>query len=225
MTSALLLAASITALLPGALLTAQDKAPERRVQGNVITSDRDPSLQIELPAQVRYVGADRWILYGVADCEVHVFVKADAQKVVQKMYWIQFEAYLPSKPDSRYNYNSPQTLKLAGLDFDVRVRVGETGDSPKAGSDLEHVRALIQSKGYQLPAGMISARLVHLLDEQKRKELMIIYGEDVKPTGFTATDLLPGGKGYEQWPKIEKDVLQNAERNLTLRKSPAQREN
>ncbi len=29
-------------------------------------------------------------------------------------------------------------------------------------------------------------RLVHLLDEQRRKELMIIYGEDLAPTGFTA---------------------------------------
>ena len=27
-------------------------------------------------------------------------------------------------------------------------------------------------------------RLVHLLDKEKRKELMIIYGEDLAPTGF-----------------------------------------
>jgi hypothetical protein len=28
-------------------------------------------------------------------------------------------------------------------------------------------------------------RLVHLPNEQKRKELMIIYGEDITPSGFT----------------------------------------
>jgi hypothetical protein len=224
MSSALLVVASITALLPG-FLTAQDQAPERKVHGNVITSYRDPSMQIELPAQARYVGTDRWILYGVADCEVHVFVEADAQNVVQKMYWTQFEAYLPSKPDSLYNYNSPQTLKLAGLDFDVRVRVGETRDEPRPGSDLEHVRKLILAKGYKFPEGMVSVRLVHLLDEQKRKELMIIYGENVKPTGFTAPELIPGGKGYERWPAIEKEALQRAEKNLTLRRIPEQKQN
>jgi len=29
----------------------------------------------------------------------------------------------------------------------------------------------------------------HLLDEQKRKELMIIYTEDLAQTGFSAVDL------------------------------------
>lgn len=45
---------------------------------------------------------------------------------------------------------------------------------------------------------------------------MIIYGEDVTPTGYTATELLPGGKAYEQWPAIEKDLVQRAEKRLTL---------
>ena len=32
-----------------------------------------------------------------------------------------------------------------------------------------------------MPSGMMYVRLVHLLDDQKRKELMIIYGEDLAP--------------------------------------------
>ena len=110
--------------LPSVVLLAQDKTPERTVAANVITSERDPSLRIELPKQVRYAGADRWILYGVADCEVHVFAEADSQKNVPRLYWVQFAGYLPSKPDSKYNYHSPRNIKLAGMDFDVTVRVG-----------------------------------------------------------------------------------------------------
>lgn len=37
-----------------------------------------------------------------------------------------------------------------------------------------------------MPAGMKYVRRVHLLDAQKRKGLMIIYGEDLMPDGFTA---------------------------------------
>ena len=40
-----------------------------------------------------------------------------------------------------------------------------------------------------MPSGMMYVRLVHLLDDQKRKELMIIYGEDLAPTGHTVADL------------------------------------
>jgi len=33
-------------------------------------------------------------------------------------------------------------------------------------------------------------------DERKRKELMIIYGEDLAPTGFSAADLSQSGKEF-----------------------------
>ena len=56
-------------------------------------------------------------------------------------------------------------------------------------------------------------RLVHLLDEQKRKELMIIYGEDLAPTGFTAADLKKGGKAYDQWPVSENGLVKRAKKN------------
>ena len=56
-----------------------------------------------------------------------------------------------------------------------------------------------------MPAGMISVRLVHLLDEQKRKELMIIYSENL--TGFAAADLKKGGKAENLWLSLEDDLL------------------
>jgi hypothetical protein len=63
---------------------------------------------------------------------------------------------------------------------------------------------------------MMSVRLVHLLDEQKRKELMIIYSEDVAPTGFTAAELLPGGTARDRWPAIEKSLVERAQSLLIL---------
>jgi len=48
------------------LFAAQNKAPERTVQGNTITSEHDPKLRIRLPESVHFVGADRWVLYRIA---------------------------------------------------------------------------------------------------------------------------------------------------------------
>ena len=55
-----------------------------------------------------------------------------------------------------------------------------------------------------MPDAMMYVRLVHLLDEQKRKELMIIYAEDVTQSGLTAFELQPGGKAHDRWPTMEK---------------------
>lgn len=199
-----------------ATLTAQTTTPERQVRGNIISSEHNPRIQIQLPQTVQYVGADRWVLYGIADCELHAFVDADRKRNVQQLYWIQFEGYLPSKPELHHKYDSPRHTTIGGLDFYVDTWVRPTAADVKAGSDLEHIEALIRKKGYKLPNGIMAVRLVHLLDDQKRNELMIIYAEDVAPTGFTAVQLAPNGSASDHWSEIEQGLIARAEQKLKL---------
>ena len=197
------------------------QAPERTVENNTITSAHEPDAQIHLPPSAHYLGADRWVLYDIADCELHAFVDADSQNRVQHLYWVQFEGYLPTKPDLRHTYDSPRHTTIGGLDFyvDTWVRVKDAETRP--GSDLEHILHLIGSKGYHIPEGMMYVRLVHLLDDAKRKELMIIYAEDVQPTGFHVADLEPKGKAHDRWPSIERGLIERAQNSITI--DPARR--
>jgi hypothetical protein len=216
----MLLKRIIIIVLFASSLVASAKTPERKVESNnVIISERDPKVRIELPKSVRYVGADRWVLFGIADCELHAFVEADRQRNVQRLYWLQFEGYLPTKPKLKHRYDSPRHATLGGLDFYVDTWVGANDDKVTAGSDTEHIKALIRAHGYKMPAGMMYVRLVHLLDEQKRKELMIIYGEDLAPTGFAAADLKKGGRSYDEWPAIQKSLVDRAAKKLVIEAS------
>jgi hypothetical protein len=153
--------------------------PERTVQGNQIVSERDPAVRIALPETARWVGADRWVLYDIADCELHVFVETDDQRVVRRLYWVQFEQYVPSRPELAHTYDSPRHVTIGGLDFYVDTWIRDGSEPATADSDLEHVERLVHAAGCDLPARMGTVRLVHLLDERKRKELMIIYAEDL----------------------------------------------
>jgi hypothetical protein len=213
---------TLAALLLCGAASAQSAAPERKVQQNVITSTHDPSVRIELPTQVRYVGADRWVLLDIADCELHVFVEADAQKKVQRLYWIQFEAYVPSRPELRHDYSRDRTMRIFDRDLFVRARFGASSEPVRAGSDTEHVRRLLQAQGYTLPSDTINVRFVELLDAAARKELMIIYMEDLSPQGLTAADLMPGGKGEQQWPAIEQGLIERAQKNIKLQPAAIQ---
>ena len=65
-------------------LPAQIAGPERKVQNNVVTSERNPKVQVRLPQSAQYVGADRFVLYDMADCELHAFVDGDEHKNVQR---------------------------------------------------------------------------------------------------------------------------------------------
>jgi hypothetical protein len=213
----------IVVSLAGSLF-AETAMPERKIDNNAIISERDPKLRIEFPATVQYVGADRWILYEIADCELHAFVEADEQKNVQRLYWIQFEGYIPSRPELHHKYDSPRHATIGGLDFYVDTWTSSQDDKSKPGSDSEHIRRLIASRGYKMPANAMCVRLVHLLDEAKRKELMIIYGEDLEPTGFSAVDLNKGGKAHDQWPMLEKGLIERAQEKIVLRNDNNQKE-
>jgi hypothetical protein len=190
---------------------AQVAVPERKVESTVVTSS-DPAVRITLPREARYVGADRWTLYGVADCEVHVFVEAGAAKNVQRVYWVQFEAYIPSQPDSKYNYDRDSITEINGLAVHHRERFGADDEKPRAGSDLEHVRAMILAAGYTLPKEIINSRLVHLPDATKRKEVMVIYMEDMATTGKTVADFIVAGKISEAWTPVGEKLLERARR-------------
>lgn len=200
----------------GVTLIAQTAPPVRKVLDNVVTSERDPAVRIELPKAAQYVGADRWVLYGIADCELHAFVEADAQKNVQRLYWIQFEGYLPSRPDLRHTYDSPKHTTIGGMDFYVDTWVRAKGATTESGSDREHIEALVRARGYRMPEAMMYVRLVHLLDEEKRKEFMIIYGEDLAATGLTADELSEGGKAHDRWPGIADAMIGHAKRRIMI---------
>ncbi len=208
----LLLVISCTFVFCGRAI-AETLLPERKVESNIVVSTRDPNGRIELPPRVRYVGGDRWVLYGVADCEVHVFVEA-AEKMVKSFYWIQFEGYIPEKPNHRYDYQKDPKMVINGLEFYIKTRFGPTSEKPKAGSDLEHVLNMITAGGYKLPPDMMNIRLVYLPDTSHRKELMVVYAEDMASTGYSGKKLMTGEKVRPEWEMIEKSLVERARNQI-----------
>jgi hypothetical protein len=45
---------------------------------------------------------------------------------------------------------------------------------------------------------------------------MIIYGEDLRPTGFNAAELDEGGKAHDRWVAIADGLLEHAEKDLGI---------
>lgn len=189
--------------------------PERVVRDNVVISKADPAITITVPKSATWLGADRWDLYGIADCELHVYVEADIEKNVKALYWIQFEGYLPSNQHT-YDYTKDEPVTFAGRPFWKRARFSATPAAPRAGSDFERVQQIVAKAGYKLPAEQMNVRLVHLLDESKRKELMFIYAEDLAPTGYTAAQLLDGKEPRPEWAPLEKALVERAQQRIQL---------
>ena len=63
---------------------------------------------------------------------------------------------------------------------------------------------------------VLMQRLVHLTDETKRNELMIIYMEALSGLGVTAGDLGEGGSAAGRWNEISRGLLERAIKGMKV---------
>ncbi len=96
--------------------TVAAEQPVRRVEGQILTSTALPAVRLQFDDKFKYVGNQSFILYDNARVEQHFFVDADGQGRIRRLYWVQFEGYLPNNTET-YNYKVTKTVNLGGLDF------------------------------------------------------------------------------------------------------------
>ena len=148
--------------------------PTRTVTGATVTSTADPPLRIDIAPRFTYVGAQRFLLRGAVDAEQHLFVEADGAKTIQRMYWIQFEQFIPERAGF-YDYDSDAPLTVNGLP--LRLSTRRLIEPPAADSDRKQAYTLLERAGYTVPTPGTRVRLIYLPTPDRRQEVMIIYFE------------------------------------------------
>lgn len=150
----------------------------RVVHGNRIVSPALPAAHITIDPAFTYLGGPRFELYGIAHAEQHLFVTADERQALGRLVWVQFEGFLPNNQRT-YRYAVTDTVSVGGVPFiydasplDIDAAIAERPDS-----DLAAVRNFLAAQGYHIGGTVLGQRFVHLIDPDKRNELMIIYGE------------------------------------------------
>ena len=221
----LLLCALLASAAPAADAFQSTPPPvTRTVRGLTLTSNESPRVRIKFGKGFKYAGGQSFVLYDVANAEQHFFVDADSQGRIRRLYWVQFEGYLPSN-SHKYNYKSKNVVNIGGLDFfaDSQARQIPAPDPALASrpankiSDGDHARAFLASKGFTLASNeALWQRLVHMTDATNRSELMIIYLEDLSGTGLKAADLSEGGSAAGRWESVSKELLERARRGMTI---------
>lgn len=207
-----------SAAAQGASAAAQDAgALTRRVEGRTLVSDSLPRVRIEFDKDFKYVGGQAFILYDVARAEQHFFVDADKDGRIRRLYWVQFEGYLPTNSHA-YDYKVTKTANIGGLDFVADAGPRNIKLNPgRPDGDGARGRAFLASKGFRLAGDdVVTQRLVHLIGEPKRDELMIIYLEDLGPKKLTAADLSPGGREAARWDEFSRGLLERAAAGLKI---------
>jgi hypothetical protein len=169
-------------------VTIEAQATPYTVTSGRVVSAMQPTIRLDVDTSLAYVGSQRWILYDVARAEQHLFV----QKVgndVRRVLWVQFEEYIPSS-NGKYDYSKSKPISAFGRELrtDKELWTVPTTEA-RPESDGAHARQLLRDHGITLPAHMLYERFIYLPDSTRRRELMVIYAEDVRAVGVDVSAL------------------------------------
>lgn len=156
-------------------------SPIREVNGQTIVSRALPKAELTFGKDLRYVASQLVNLYGNAEAEQHLFVKARSSGLVEKFYWVQFEHFLPTNTRT-YDYSPDRTTQIGGMTFIYDVKswpdyAAMQLEDPQ--SDGAAVERLLAKHGLSFPKQAVRVRMFHLPTPDRRSELMIIYGESL----------------------------------------------
>jgi hypothetical protein len=155
-------------------------AAERVMIANTILSRETPRAAVMIDSSFRFVGRHVVDLYGNAEAEQFLFVAGSATGPVDRFCWVQFEHFLPSN-SLRYDSNSSATTTLGDLTFlyDVWAYTDYSVSTADLKSDGAAAAALLAAHGLRFPTRVARVRLFYFPTPDRRREVMIIYGESV----------------------------------------------
>ena len=184
-----------------------DPTSARYVNGNILVSKELPEIEIEVADEFHYVGTFDFEIIAnsteypeeirskpVAAGDRYVFVSANSGQIVNKLFIVQLEGFLPDN-DFTFNYN-----------FDNAEFIGKNKyrgntwfyDSKKLAEENPNnegalTRAFLQERGYQLEDEFMMSRFVGLASEDRKHEIIIFYLEMLnKTTGYSLEEYEEG---------------------------------
>jgi hypothetical protein len=84
------------------------------------------------------------------------------------------------------------------------------------GSDGHAFRAMLADKGYHLPPWVMDVRFIYLPTADHRKELMIIYGEDMDATAAVIAAGRAKNAASYAWTDLSGPVVERARERIKL---------
>jgi hypothetical protein len=187
---------------------------QRAVEDNRIVSLALPAATIVVDPSFQYAGAQTFELHEVATAEQHFFVDLDGTRVKRLLY-VQFEGFHEGT-DNVYTY-SGETVELAGQTWyrgTATVRLPEI--EPRPDSDGARARTFLREQGWTLGPEIVSQRLVWLLDDPPRNEVLVFYTEDLADHGLSAAEIRRGGPAHDRWPAMNALLHERATAAFTL---------
>ena len=194
----------VSALLLHSMAVVAEAPPRRTVEGQVLKSDRLPTLCLRVDEKLNFVGEHAFTIDKLAAGSRFVFAET-SKGAVQRLFLAQFESFLPGT-DEIYRYNLDSGVEIGGLKWKAMTFAFSNRQAAleKADSEAALTAQFLEGKSLSVPDEWLVARYVTVGDATRKSELILFYMEPLSGFGVRLADLRDGGPGKQMAETISR---------------------
>jgi len=180
-----------------------------RVEGNTFISPDNPDIRVSVDRRFQYIGSVPFAIENVARGNRYIFVQANPEMHIQRMFIIQQEAILPSS-DEVYRYKITAPAKLGSFDYQHSVIIydNDVNIREEPGKEADLTQRFLAVRGYVLEPQLVMSRFARPADLERKHETIFFCFENLSSYRHKLQDFLDGSDSPEK-QEIKQKVDEN----------------
>jgi hypothetical protein len=155
----------------------------RRVENNKLISISAPERTFQVTKDLPFLADTSFTLSEKSNAEIFIFADSK-QGLIERFLQFQFESFKPHI-EGTYKYEMKDSVKIGDVQFSQNYWCFDLIEAgvEKPESDIGVVQKLLNNNGLNTTGKYVGLRFVYL-SEDKRSEMLIIYGEKTTVRGI-----------------------------------------
>jgi len=199
------------------VFSANGQNPERAVSRNVLSSAAFPKIKVRVNGNFKYVGKFGFVIPKMANGQRYVFVDADKNKRVKRLFIFQFEEILKESSEI-YRYSFANARKIGSHLFRHNTFAYGNREARRENPHGEGVLTedFLVKMGYTVEDELMASRFLTVPDAEKKHEMIMFYIENVGETNHLLSDLYHNDERTEIWERIAASLTARSELAFTI---------
>ena len=180
-----------------------------RVESNTFISSDNPDIRVNVDTKFKYIGSLPFAIEKVARGNRYIFVQANPEKHIQRMFIIQQEGFVPSSDEIyRYKITTPAKLGISDYQHSVILYDNDANIREEPGKEADLTKRFLADQGYVLEPELVMSRFARSADSERKHEIIFFCFENLSSYRHKLEDFREGLDSPEK-----QDIKQKVDEN------------
>jgi len=180
-----------------------------RVESNTFISSDNPDIRVSVDRKFKYIGSFPFAVEKVARGNRYIFVQANPEKHIQRMFIIQQEGFVQSSDEIyRYKITTPAKLGISDYQHSVILYDNDANIREEPDKEAELTQRFLADHGYVLEPELVMSRFARSADPERKHEIIFFCFENLSSYRHKLKDFREASDSTEK-----QDIKQKADKN------------